>query len=554
MRRPERVRSALVPPALGSHGLSDHRDGDGAVPALVRRLATWVWALPLVVGGALLLAGLRGSDLAAQQYRAWVFGAHGLLLWDFNWYGGHADLGYSALFPPVAALVGVLPLTIAASAGSTYLAGRLIGAPDTWPSVLARTWFALSTVGDVLVGRGPFACAVTFGVAALLATKTGRRAAACAAAIACSLFSPLAAAFLLVIGVMWAPSIGWRRVSWLSGAFAGLAVAALAGDGGYFPFPWTAFVGQLAIVAVGLIVTPRRYRQTRRGLLIYGAICLGLFAVPTPVGGNIARLGALVVGPVAAVVLIRARRRVALVVVAAPLLAFQALPVFSSTAWAQDDPSAHASYYTGMLAFLDGHVGPAGRVEIPFTRTHWEATFVAESVPLARGWERQVDVSHNDVLYQPLTADQYREWLDANAVDYVALPDTPLDQGGEAEAALLTHPPSWLTLAYTDAHWRIWRVDGATPLATGVAHVTARTPAKITLWSSGRGVSELRVRWSPYWHIAAGHACVAHAADDMTLLVTDKSGQVTLNTRPSVDNEAVCTQAELLAAGVRARP
>jgi hypothetical protein len=375
--------------------------------------------------------------------------------------------------------------------------------------------------------------------------NSGRRWSSGAAAMVCSLFSPLAAAFLLLIGLLWAPSVGWRRVAWLSGAFVGLAVAALTGDGGYFPFPWTALVGQLAIVAAGLVVTPRRYRLVRRGLLIYAALCLGLFAVPTPVGGNIARLAALVVGPFAAIVLLRARRPLALIAVAIPVLAFQALPVVSSTAWAQNDPSSHESYYAGMLSFLDDRVGPAGRVEVPFTRNHWEATYVAESVPLARGWDRQLDVSRNAVLYDPLTAQQYREWLDDNAVDYIALPDTPLDQGGKAESELLRHPPNWLTLAYTDAHWRIWQVQNATPLATGVARVTAESPAEITLEAATPGLSELRVRWSPYWNVSTGQACVARAANDMTLLLTYAPGQVTLDTSPAIHNRAICTAAQL---------
>ena len=39
------------------------------------------------------------------------------------------------------------------------------------------------------------------------------------------------------------------------------------------------------------------------------------------------------------------------------------------------------------------------RVEIPFTANHWEARWVAPAVPLARGWERQLDGKRNPLFY-----------------------------------------------------------------------------------------------------------------------------------------------------------
>ena len=47
------------------------------------------------------------ADLAAQAYRAQLFATHGFLLWDNNWYGGHYLPGYSLLFPPLAAALGL---------------------------------------------------------------------------------------------------------------------------------------------------------------------------------------------------------------------------------------------------------------------------------------------------------------------------------------------------------------------------------------------------------------------------------------------------------------
>ena len=66
------------------------------------------------------------------------------------------------------------------------------------------------------------------------------------------------------------------------------------------------------------------------------------------------------------------------------------------------------------------------RIEVPFTRAHWEAAFLAPHVLLARGWERQLDKRYDRVLEShSLSAASYRGWLDREGVSYVALPDAP---------------------------------------------------------------------------------------------------------------------------------
>ena len=109
--------------------------------------------------------------------------------------------------------------------------------------------------------------------------------------------------------------------------------------------------------------------------------------------------------------------------------------------------------------------GPPGRVEIPFTAAHWEVAFIAAEVPIARGWERQVDMDRNEILYEDdLTLAEYRHWIDDHAVRWIALPDVDLDEGGKAEAALLEHDVPWLRLVRTTEHWRIWEVVDAAPI------------------------------------------------------------------------------------------
>src|SRR2546426_748441 len=54
-----------------------------------------------------LLAPPQRAALAAQVSRAGLFSRAAFLLWDNAWYGAPPLLGYSVLFPPLGALLGV---------------------------------------------------------------------------------------------------------------------------------------------------------------------------------------------------------------------------------------------------------------------------------------------------------------------------------------------------------------------------------------------------------------------------------------------------------------
>ena len=48
---------------------------------------------------------------------------------------------------------------------------------------------------------------------------------------------------------------------------------------------------------------------------------------------------------------------------------------------------------------------PGERLEVPLTRNHWEATYLARrTIPLARGWHRQLDRKVNPLFYDPAPA------------------------------------------------------------------------------------------------------------------------------------------------------
>jgi hypothetical protein len=493
------------------------------------------WLITLALSMTVELAGVRGPDFPAQQFRTWLFRTHGAWLFDGQWFGGHLLAGYSLLFPPVAAVIGTATVGVLATVASTWLAQRILAGHyqvGRWSRV-GLLWWSVITVADLVVGRLTFALGLALAFAAVLAGVRGRRLLATLAALATALASPLAAAFLVMAAVTWTPSAGWRRTLPALGAVAGIGAGALLGGGdGPFPFVWTGLVAILVAVAVGVPICWRRQPTIARFLIVYGALSVVLFAVPNPVGGNMTRLGTLLAGPVAAGVLLAAGRRRTLLLLAGPLLFWQLQPVYGALASSVGDPSAQPGYYVGLLGYLQAHDHPLGRVEIPLTRDHWETVYVAARLPLARGWERQTDIADDGLFYRPgLTASSYHNWLEQQGVRYVALPDVPLDPSSRAEAAMLRQPHPWLVPVWHDTHWQVWRVRHPMPLVTGAgAHLDALGVSSVTLRFARHGTALLRVHYTRFWQVVDGAGCVATSPAGWTE-VTAGPGTVTVAAR-----------------------
>jgi hypothetical protein len=496
---------------------------------LVRRRPEIVTA---VLCAAVLVAGVRGPDLPAQNYRVWLLRTHGLIIFDSHWYAGHTLPGYSLLFPPLAAVVGPRLLGALACVAATAAFTRLLrGRRDTGDDI-AILWFAVICVVDLVVGRLPFALGVALGIGALVAVREQRRWGwAAILAVLCSAASPLAGAFLLLAAAAWLPSIGWRRVLPLLGAVAGIAAAAMFGEGGFFPFPASELVWILGFCAISLVLAPRAAGLERRGLWLYAGASAALYAVPNPIGGNVIRMGAIFAGPLAAYICLRHRMPVILALVAGPLLAWQLWQVPDAIANNGSGRSAQASYYDGLVRYIEAHGGATGRVEVPLTVGRWETDYLAAKVPLARGWERQVDLAYNAVLYNPrLSAADYHRWLRANGVRWVALPDVPLDGSEAGELALLTGPElSYLKPVWHDEHWQLWRVKDATPLTRGPIALRTLGVAKVELTALAPGQATVLVRWTRFWRVTTGVACVAPSTDGWTHLRVFERGPVTIS-------------------------
>jgi hypothetical protein len=479
------------------------------------------WLLAALLAAVYLVVDPPSADLAAQTYRTGLFEHAGFVVWDNGWYAGHHNPAYSLLFPPLAAwtspqLVGAVAAVVAAWAFERTVSGM----PGARPAAL---WFATATMVSLVTGRLTFALGLALALLAVLALSRDRTAWCAVAGAATALASPVAAAFLALALVAW----GVTRRRWAAtGALLAatlvpaLALSVLFPEGGSFPFTASAFWPTLAGTALVIAVLWRSAPPALRlGLALYAVLLLVSEVLSTPMGGNAVRLGALLAGPLAALVLWPDRRR-ALALLVLPLLYWQVSTPVDDVWRAHDDASVQASYYDGMLGFLTARRAAEGpfRAEIPFTDNHWESARVAPTIPLARGWERQLDRKVNALFYddRPLTPARYRRWLDANAVRYVALADAPVDYSAAAEAKLVrdgTLP--YLREVFHDAHWRVFAVDRPAPLAAGPggARVTGLDADRVDLVAPRAGTVRLRVRFSPYWHLTRGRGCVVKDGD-----------------------------------------
>jgi hypothetical protein len=488
-------------------------------------------ALASLTAGVYVGIHPASPDLAAQAFRADLVADHGLVIWDGQWYGGHSTPGYSVVAPAIAAALGLWitgALTIVVSA---VLFARLVGDRFGTGGRVGALWFAVGVGSSVFSGRLTFALGVAVGLAALLAAQADRRALGGGLSVLTMLTSPLAGAFLALVSAARAIVTRGRgdMVVAACALLSGLALTAAFPERGAQPFGEPALQWILLITLAGFVAIPREHRALRVGIVLYAAAAVAAYAIDTPVGNNVARLGALFGGPVAACVLWP--RPLILGLLALPLLSWQwARPVIDVQA-AANDPSTERSYYTPLLDALRRQPPmPIGRLEIPITHNHWEATYVASKVALARGWERQLDRHVNGLFYrQGLTAASYRAWLDRLGVRWVALPDTRLEGASYPESFLIRGGLPYLTPVWHNRHWQLFAVRQPAPLVRGPARLTAMTIDSFTLRANRPGHVRVTVHWQPYWALTSGRGCV-YPAGEWTGVRTHGAGTIRVAT------------------------
>jgi uncharacterized membrane protein len=501
-----------------------------------------------VLAAVYVLVSPPSLDLAAHLFRAWLFAQEGFGIWNNFWYSGHDIPGYSVLFPAVSAaitpqLAGALA-AVATTGPFTALAWRHRGRAALPGTLL----FGAFTAVDLYTGRLPFAFGALPAVAAVLALDCGWWPLACGLAAVAALCSPVAALFAAIVAGGYALGALWRtrraRPALAGAATAVCALAPVAGlavvfpEGGTEPFTIGSMAPVLAVAVLGWVCVERRMVTLRACLIVYAAAVLVTFAVPTAIGSNVARMGTLLAAPLAVVVLWK-RRPWLLAAAIVPLVYIGVQAPIQNVVVSSGQPSTSVAFYAPLLNYLRSRPGPPFRIEVPFTALHWESYRVAMHIPIARGWERQLDERDNPIFYRrgALTPTSYAAWLHDNAVRFVALPDTPLDSSARAEAALIRSGPHYLRAPVRVGVWRIYAVDDATPIVQGAAALTALGPDWLTVHIRRPGVMLVHVRWSPYWTIVHGSGCVARDGPFMRVTVR-AAGSMRLQTRFAVDRIA----------------
>lgn len=524
---------------------------DGGVPAGVDALTKVVPPLVAgVVAAAVLLAGWRGADWPAQVFRIEMFRRDGFTVWNNHWYGGHHSVGYSLLMPALGATFGAGSVALVAAVVSTSALRSLLVRvrPDPVAAGIGASLFAVAWGANLAVGRLPFQLGVAIGLVALVAWDRGRLGWAVGAAVACGMASPVAALFLGVVAgglalTRWTELRDVVHLGDVRGQGPLLAVAAMGPvivlaivfpSGGTFPFAWGGVVASFVCVAALVVLSGPEDRAVRGVLVVVAALVVAAFVLPTPVGGNAARLPMFFTVPVGVVLGWRHRRALTVVGVAAGM-AWAWAPAEDAVLRAADDPTLDAAYFDPMIAAIRAEAGEPVRVEIPFTRRHWEAAHVAPELPLARGWERQLDRDVNPIFYQeggPTAMDLYG-WLRANAVRYVALPDAELDPSAAAEVALLEQGQPFLRPVWEDANWRVWEVINSDTLVSGAVELLDMTSDSIVLAVDEPGPVLVRVRYSPHWRVE-GPACVSEdPVDGWTVVDAPEAGTIEVVMSPS---------------------
>jgi hypothetical protein len=491
---------------------------------LYRRSPGIVTAGPVAVlfAAAYLLAAPMGRDLSAQVAHAELAQQHWPALLDLRWYGGFNPLGYSVLSPPVMAILGVRLTTALAYVASVLLFAALLKRTEVARPVAGAIAAAICLTGNLVVSRTTFALGLAVALGALLALVSGRLRLTVILAVLATLSSPVAGLFLGLAGG--ALFLSGQRRGGLTLAIAGLlptiGVALAFGNGGYQTFGLKqALIGFLVCLAVAGLCW--RHSVVRWGALLSAGMVAGAYLVPSPVGTTATRLPELFAVPIIAAV---ATIPLVAVVAAAAAVGLLLPPVSATEVLERGDPALNAKFYAPLLDQLSAR-RVTGPIEVVPTLRRGEAAEVAPVVPIARGWSRQVDTGNSPIFYdRTLNAENYREWLDDNAVSYVALSTGPYDWAATDEAALVRRGLPYLKPVWSDPTWTLYAVTNPRPVLSAPGQVIARDAVSLTMSLPKPGEYALRVRWSPYLSVSNG--CVKPAEGGWSTVVVQNPGSV----------------------------
>lgn len=512
-----------------------------------RRLVL-LFAVPTICYALITLAlqrlGITGWDTPAHLYKMALVGQPSAFFWDNNWYGGAYDLiSYGFTFYFAAKLVGYEALVVLSAGALPLLYFLYMRRIYGRCSYVGAIGLAVVLAAYLANGQDPFlfAMALMLGGMVLVAY---RHPIVAVVPIAASLFAnPLAflvgTIFLLAdfIATPSRRSYYLRVLLYLAPALAARALVSVVF------YEHASYVYSFAFVLLcagwgitGFLMTrlsrdPQRYAQ---GVLFLTSVAVGLaiYCVPgNAIGSNVMRFFFLFGFPLYwETVHHSLLPKVALLLLLGASFFGQTIPPLSHYFRLAAEPSAKASFFYPALSFAANHYDPDYRLHVVALADHWEAYyFSVNGFPITRGWYRQADAEHNQVLSQRgFSAAAYVRWLRDMGVDYVFLPHAPLDWNGGRERGIL-RTSSAFTTVWTGRDWTVYRLHRPSPLAVSMdggkdPDVVKVLHQSIYLRVPAPGRYLVKVTYSPYWQVTSGVGRLRRAPGSSSFLELDAQG------------------------------
>jgi hypothetical protein len=487
--------------------------------------------------------GIAGWDAPAHLYKMSLLEQDNTIFWDNNWYGGSYDIiSYGFIFYFAARFVGYSAL-VALSAGSLpllyFLYMRRVYGRVSYVSAIG---LAVVLAAYLANGQDPFlfAMALMLGGMVLLVCEHPL---AAVLPIAASLFAnPLA----IVVGVIFllADFIATpaRRPLYLRALLylAPFLVARILLSLLFFErsdYVYSVWFAALCAGwgAVGFVLTrlSRDPRRRERGILFLTFVAIGLavFLIPgNPIGSNVLRFFFLFGFPLYWEIHDSLVPKYVLLVFLAASLLGQIIPPMSHYSYVADQPSTKPAFFAPALSYAARHRDPDYRIHVVALDTHWEAYhFSVNGFPITRGWYRQADALHNEILSSDdFSAAAYVEWLRTMGVRDIYLPHAPLDWSGDRESQILRTSPAFREM-WRSRDWTVYRLRHPSPIA--VSRTGGKDPQvlgvlhqAIYLQVPRPGRYLLKVSYSPYWMLTQGVGSLRRARGAPGFLELDAEG------------------------------
>jgi hypothetical protein len=517
-----------------------------ALLARLRRMRLlWLILLPILLLAGVTLAmqafGIVTWDAPAHLYKIALVHNYRAFFWDNNWYGGAYQVAsYGFIFYWLAQFVSY-KLLVVVSAGLMpfffylYLR-RSHGTASYLPAVVLAGVLAIYLIN----GQDPFVLAMSLmmlGMVLLAYRQPLVGAVITGIAIFTNPLAFITGAVFLIAEFISRPDERRRFVRFAFYLLPFVIVRILLGvvfaEQATYVYPYAEVIhfagfGMLGFFLARMSIDPARGAKQVFFLTYAAVACLLAFIPNNPVGSNIGRVFFLFGLPL----VLDIRKVYAPKWITVPVIlgvaVGQLTPPMLHYFHMAEIQSTKPAFFAPALGFANQHYDPNYRFHVVALDTHWEAYYFSiDGYAITRGWYRQADALHNQVLTGQFDAAQYVAWLKSMGVKYIFLPHAPLDWSGPKEASILASSAQF-TEVFTSPDWTIYRLRHPRPMAVSLdgtrdARVVYMDHASLYLKIPAPGRYLIKVSYSPFWEVIGGVGTLS--ADPSGFLVLQATGR-----------------------------